>query len=378
MKIFFIDANNNTAQVNYPLLEQFILKGMDVIYFTSFNRWDSDYYESNYGVNSKYIFFILPNKVASQKLRRILKGAFYLIDLIRFFLIILFNRPEIIHVNNITIAPIDYYFYKSLRIFNIKLILTQHNYKEHEKNTVPKYKLKCFDEFDTIICLSEFTKNEFPDKFHRKIIVLPHGNVYKKEIANYGANANKIASKHKSVNLLFFGLIRPYKGIELLIDAIRNMENTNFKNINLRIVGNALDNSYLQNLRTRSESDSNILIVNKFMDYEEILNEITRSDIGILPYITATQSGVPYLYAAMNTPLLITNVGGLPEQVDLRFSEVCEPNKESLIKGLNTLIKRLDEKEIDLSSFRKFNIENEIDTVADKYIKLYHKILAHK
>jgi BarA-like signal transduction histidine kinase len=85
MKLFFIDANNTTAQVNYPLLEEFMQMGLDVTYITSFNRWDSDYYESNYDVNSRWFFFNFPNKVGNQRLRQVLKGATYFIDIMKLF-----------------------------------------------------------------------------------------------------------------------------------------------------------------------------------------------------------------------------------------------------------------------------------------------------
>jgi glycosyltransferase involved in cell wall biosynthesis len=304
MKLFFIDANNTTAQVNYPLLEEFMQMGLDVTYITSFNRWDSDYYESNYDVNSRWFFFNFPNKVGNQRLRQVLKGATYFIDIMKLFFFILFNRPEIIHVNNIVIAPITYYFLKLLRIIKLKIILTQHNYKEHDKTTVSLYKSKCFYEFDKIICLSVFTKNEFPKIFHNKINVLPHGNVYNKEIRKYAHDFNNATHRSGSINLLFFGIIRPYKGIELLIDAVCSLEKKIQKDINLRIIGNALNNNYLQTLKSRTNSNTNIQITHKFLDYKEIINEIMMATIGVLPYLNATQSGIPYLYAGLYTPLV--------------------------------------------------------------------------
>lgn len=377
MKIFFVDPNNDTVQVNYPLVEELSKNGLNVTYFSSFNRWGTQYYENNYSINSNYIFFKRANKVKNQKLRQLIKGLSYPFNLIRLFFIIINSSPDIIHFNNITISVYDFLFFRILKLVKFRVIVTQHNYLAHDKESVSKTKINALKTADKIICLSNFTKKQFPDILNPKIEVIKHGNVYEKEVKKF-AKKEKEKTNKDVFKLLFFGLIRPYKGIENLIEAYFLLPESIQKKLQLIIIGRALNKSYLDSLVIKKQKHPNIRIVDQFLDAKNMIQIVQESDFGILPYISATQSGVPYLYTSLFKPIIVTNVGALEEQVDIKFAEVCLPKPESIADAISVIISRIEKREICRKDFANFNELNKWEKICDEYVQLYRNLLYNK
>jgi glycosyltransferase involved in cell wall biosynthesis len=129
------------------------------------------------------------------------------------------------------------------------------------------------------------------------------------------------ASALKSLNLkegkyiLFFGLIRKYKGLDLAIRAMSNKLIVE-KNIKLIIAGEFYDSEDRYQNLIRDLSLNNIIIYNQFIANKQVPDFFSVSNLVILPYTSATQSGVTQLAMYYNKPMLVTNVGGLPEIID--------------------------------------------------------------
>ncbi|HXV06229.1 MAG TPA: glycosyltransferase, partial [Solirubrobacterales bacterium] len=107
--------------------------------------------------------------------------------------------------------------------------------------------------------------------------------------------------------VLFFGLLRPYKGLDTLLDAFRRVEGAE-----LWIVGNPrMDVAPLR--RAAAESGGRIRLLARFVEDAEIPAIFRRADLLVLPYRDAEQSGVLYAGLAFGKPLLLSAVGGFPE-----------------------------------------------------------------
>jgi glycosyltransferase involved in cell wall biosynthesis len=111
--------------------------------------------------------------------------------------------------------------------------------------------------------------------------------------------------------VLCFGLLRPYKGIENLIEAYGRTGTDAFHG-ELWIVGNPrMDIEPLR--RQAREAGGRIRFVTRFVDEAEIPAIFRRADLVVLPYLDAEHSGVLYTGLAFGKPLLLTAVGGFPE-----------------------------------------------------------------
>ncbi len=115
--------------------------------------------------------------------------------------------------------------------------------------------------------------------------------------------------------LLFFGIVRKYKGLELLLRA---MNNSKLKDLQVKLIvaGEFYDpvEEYMS-LVKELHLENNVVIINKFIRQEDVKNYFAAADLIVQPYLTATQSGVTQIAYHFEKPILVTNVGGLGEIV---------------------------------------------------------------
>lgn len=136
--------------------------------------------------------------------------------------------------------------------------------------------------------------------------------------------------------LLFFGYIRAYKGLMNLIDAMPILLKQDEK-YHLLIVGEFYEEKekYLDRIRELG-IEKNIKVIAEFVPNEDVGIYYTASDLVILPYNSATQSGILNIAYGFNRPVVVTNVGGLPELVEEgKTGFIVEPNNpQALAKGI--------------------------------------------
>ncbi len=116
--------------------------------------------------------------------------------------------------------------------------------------------------------------------------------------------------------LLFFGYIRRYKGVRNLIKTIPLLQEKFQDDFKLLIVGEFYEgrDDILQLIKELNVSDR-ILLVDRYVPNEEVEKYFRAADVGILPYESATQSGIIQIAHDFGLPVITTNVGGLPEVV---------------------------------------------------------------
>lgn len=158
--------------------------------------------------------------------------------------------------------------------------------------------------------------------------------------------------------ILFFGYVRKYKGLDILIDAMKILveKDASFR---LLIVGEFYDSpsEYEQQI-VKLNLDAFVQIKNEFVPNEEVSKYYQPADVVVLPYRSATQSGILNVAYGFGKPVIVTNVGGLSEFVDDgRTGLIVEPNSaKSIAEGI---MKFFDLKnQIDFTSNIKKSISN--------------------
>lgn len=138
---------------------------------------------------------------------------------------------------------------------------------------------------------------------------------------NFGDAVSKQTAKQQlALNandnyLLFFGFIRQYKGLQLLIEAMAD-ERLKQLNIKLIIAGEFYENknTYID-LITSLNLINRIVLSNDFIPNNQVVNYFCAADLVVQPYLHATQSGVTQIAYYYNKPMVVTNVGGLSELI---------------------------------------------------------------
>lgn len=122
--------------------------------------------------------------------------------------------------------------------------------------------------------------------------------------------------------LLFYGFIKPYKGLDVLADAYKELGDFT-KNFNLIIAGAGYDDSL-----EYFKKQKNVIVLNHFLKDEEMLYINRISDAVLLPYKSASQSGIVLTSFLFGNPIIATKVGALVETIkDGTNGLLVEPNK---------------------------------------------------
>ncbi|MGK7393554.1 MAG: glycosyltransferase family 4 protein [Candidatus Cyclobacteriaceae bacterium M3_2C_046] len=156
---------------------------------------------------------------------------------------------------------------------------------------------------------------QFPHK-KQKVHFIPFGKleIYR----NYLDQQDEL----RTPNILFFGRISPYKGVEYLLEASMKLREVLPE---LRIIIAGRSNYDLK----LNGSSSNVELINRYIPNEEMARLMHNCDLVVCPYTDATQSAVIMTAYAFNKPVVATRVGGIPEVVDNHKTGVLIPAKDA-------------------------------------------------
>ena len=258
---------------------------------------------------------------------------------------------------------------------SVKLISICHNIKAHESGIFDNYLIQLYlNNFDFFLLMSKYVEKQlcgYKKKYKSKVRFLPILKNYKSKFKK-----NKLRKEYglnvESKVILFFGLIRPYKGLDNLLHSIKNIFKQD-RNYKLIIAGESYQklNDY-KSIISENKFSNQIKWYNHFISNKDIEKLMILSDLLVLPYKSASQSGVLSQSWQFNLPSIVTNVGGLSEQViDGKSGFIVEPNN---IKELETKISTFfdDKLSDDMINYIKSN-KNKYDWnyYLDGIMKLY-------
>ena len=214
-----------------------------------------------------------------------------------------------------------------------KVFAITDNVIPHEKrigdSLLTKYFVKSCDAFLTLSSSVLDDLSKFTDT--KEKIFIPHpiydsfGEIVEKNKAkkNLGLDENE---KY----LLFFGFVRKYKGLDIMIDVMADKRVQDL-GVKLIVAGEFYDNKqeYISQINTLGISE-NIILKSDFIPEENVKNYFCACDMITQTYRTATQSGVTQIAYHFERPMLVTNVGGL--------AEIVPHNKVGYVCDINTKV----------------------------------------
>ncbi len=140
--------------------------------------------------------------------------------------------------------------------------------------------------------------------------------------------------------LLFFGLIRDYKGLDILLDAWAGIKNRGaLPDVRLIVAGEFYtdEKPYLRRIEAHGLGEE-VILHDRFIPDGEVKYYFSLADCVVQPYKTATQSGVTQIAYQFSTPMIVTDVGGLKEIVpDGRVGYVCPPTAEGVADAVERI-----------------------------------------
>jgi glycosyltransferase involved in cell wall biosynthesis len=237
-----------------------------------------------------------------------------------------------------------------------KILFITENFISHEGSfidyTLTKFGLAKADSFLTLSArvadeLKQIAGNR---KIYRS--ELPVWNCYPPSVGLSSEEAKvTFGFTRDSKVILFFGYVRKYKGLDILLEAMPGIIKQDPK-IKLLVAGEFYDEfSFYEDIIKKHNIGESVYMINKFISNEEVYKYYEPADLIVLPYRSATQSGILYVAYGFNKPVLVTRVGGLSEFVDEgETGYVVEPDSpEAVVEGVHKFFEA--EKSTDFAGF---------------------------
>jgi glycosyltransferase involved in cell wall biosynthesis len=148
-------------------------------------------------------------------------------------------------------------------------------------------------------------------------------------------SAVRTAPRPDVVNLLFFGLIRPYKGLEDLLRVFNELSEEETAGLWLTIVGETWEGcTEPARLIETSRYSDRITFVNEYVPDEVVAAAFAHADVVVLPYRRSSSSGILHVAMSWGLPVVVTRVGGLPEAADgYQGAVFVEPGDPAMLKS---------------------------------------------
>lgn len=240
---------------------------------------------------------------------------------------------DVVHYQWLTVPPLDIHLLPKLR----PRVMTAHYIlpPDPSRRQVSSAR-RAFERMDAVVAHSEHSAARLRDGVGldpAKVHVLPHGAFdYLTRLPAEKPLPAELEGAEGPV-ILCFGLLRPYKGIEILLEAFREVEGAE-----LWIVGNPrMDVGPLRALA--DAAPGRVRFVTRFIDEAEIPAVFRRADLLVLPYLDAEHSGVLYTGLAFGKPLLLSAIGGFPEVAAAGAARLVPPgNAIALAAALSELV----------------------------------------
>ncbi|HVS29220.1 MAG TPA: glycosyltransferase family 4 protein [Solirubrobacteraceae bacterium] len=223
---------------------------------------------------------------------------------------------DLVHFQWLTVQPLDLYLLPQRR----PLVLTAHDVLPREPRPGQRSaQQRLYDRVDAVVVHSEHGRERLALELgvpRSKLRVIPHGAF---DHLTHQTDERPLPDELAAVTgpvVLCFGLIRPYKGIDVLLEAWDGISGAE-----LWIVGMPrMDTAPL-----RAAAPPGVRFVERFITDPEIPAFFRRADLVVLPYREIDQSGVLFTALAFGRPLLLSAVGGFPEVAAHGAAELVAP-----------------------------------------------------
>lgn len=276
------------------------------------------------------------------------------------------------------LAPVYFLILLLAKLRGKKVIITTHNTAPHEKNRINNFLNNVILGMgDLLIIHSEKNRDDLSKRCgidSKKIFVVPTGILTPAPVRGIGRKEArrylKIGNDEKI--LLFFGNIRDYKGLDVLLKSLKSI-GEEITNVRLIVAGQPWENwrKYERIIRENGIGDGVIKKLG-FIDNSEVEYYFSASDLVVLPYkYFDSQSGVGAMALPFGKPLVVTDVGGLTDFVKDKRA-IAKPNDpEDLARVIVGILK--DERLINKLSSDSNELTKKYtwDKIAEETIELY-------
>ncbi|MFT5367980.1 MAG: beta-1,4-mannosyltransferase [Candidatus Latescibacterota bacterium] len=257
-----------------------------------------------------------------------------------------------------------------------RIVWTMHNFYPHERR-FPELdhlaQLSMCRLADHVVTHCGYAADLAREYFYRTedLHVIPHGNyidAYSNEISRADAR-KELGIADDAFVYLFTGNVRPYKGIDRLIETFGEVANE--KSVLLLMMHTGMFPAYLEEIETEIKGDDRILgFTSSFFDQSEFQVYLNAADVAVLPFVDVLTSGSAILALSFGKPVILPNIGCLPELIDDSMGRLFDPKDEN---GLQEAMVAIRDQDITVLSAAAYKRAESLhwDGIAEQLSVLY-------
>ncbi len=355
MRVHLVDPSAFTPPYDHALAGALARAGLDVELHTSRFLYGPTPRPYGYRVVERFYGAAARPRVRDTPARMAVKLAEHVPEMLAYRRAA--RRADIVHFQWLTVQPVDWALLPNGR----PKVLTAHDVipREPRPGQIAATR-RLVHSMDAVVVHSEHGASRLSSELdlpRERIRVIPHGAFdHYTRIENPAPLPPELAAVDEPV-ILFFGLLRPYKGIDTLLRAFREIEGAE-----LWIVG--MPRMPIEPLEElAAKAGGTVRFVPRFIPDDEIPAYFRRADVVALPYREIDQSGVLYTALAFGKPLVLSSVGGFPE-----VAETYEPPDDpaALAEALRAAL---------ANPPRQAPVAHSWDAIAAQHVELYRELV---
>jgi glycosyltransferase involved in cell wall biosynthesis len=327
---------------------------VDTVELITWSGFPSVKEATNFEVTRMFYSWYSSSRVLNNKF---VKGLEHIKDMVRLVKYLQEVKPDILHIQWPTLPLIDKWAFMCLKK-RFPMILTVHDTNPFHGSPSSNIMLYQFNDvitlFDGWMVHTQYSKRKLQTDYGIEpddITVIPHG------ILEYTGNTDR--EKPDRFELLYFGNIKQYKGIDTLIKALGHLNAEQLNRLNLRIAGNPQEPVEPYNQLASSVGVSEAITWELgYIPDEELPTLFRNADAIVLPYQDIDQSGVLMTTVGYPTPIIASDIGGFSELLSHDENALLFPPK-SPQKLKDCIVEVLENEET------RCRLKNGIDEFAD-------------
>jgi len=266
-------------------------------------------------------FYRIAGRLTKTKIRTYLKGCEHPFDMERLLRRLHRWKPDVIHFQWLPAPAVDRLFLPRLRKI-APLVLTVHDTKPF--HGAPSSRLQsiglksAFKHFDHYIVHTQYSRDALMNQLmlpKERVSIIPHGVfAYYRGLINDSEGSSQIPRSGGEKRILYFGVLKPYKGVDILLEAFARLPARLIKDTVLQIVGYPkMPVKPLQELARDLGIEDRVFWDLRFVDEKEVASYFSQADVIVLPYRRIDQSGVLMTALTFGKPIVASRVGGFAE-----------------------------------------------------------------
>lgn len=331
LRVFIMDLLSVVAYYDAYLCRAIQSQGMSVTLGAITYHLDRHCF-SRLGIRNEPGLFDLVGRFRLPNLwRRSLKVIEMCLNLLALVVRFTFNRPDVVHVQYLPLwerqIPVELWFLKYCRFLGSSLVMTVHDIAPHDRDAA-QFK-RAFEMVDALICHSEAARQQILARFAiaaERVCVIPHGPLFFEHPEDIErATARRLCrAEDDECVVLCQGMIRPYKGIEFLIDAWAELQRSGAR-AKLFVVGKG-EQHLLDSISQKVQMmglEKSVQLRFQFVPTETMISYYRAADIVVYPYKAITTSGALMTGISQRKAIVATS---LPP-----FQEMLENGKNALL-----------------------------------------------